>query len=118
MLYQRKARQQAKCIRFYRVSYFNNKKILLIKRKEHYIYLTLIKNRFNASTISRDDPTLHSISHKYGKETWPKPHPCINEQPWSSTFRQSYKQPTTRFRPNHRTKSTIASENFDASMKE
>jgi hypothetical protein len=90
----------------------------LLPLSTYSIYIYPIKIRFNAQTISREDPSLHSITHKYGKETWPRPHPCIDQKPWSSTFRESFKQPESRFRPNHRTKTSIGAEQFDPAMKD
>ena len=43
--------------------------------------------RFNWKTIPRGDNTLDAKTNKYGKATMCKPHPCINDKMWSTTFR-------------------------------
>jgi len=80
--------------------------------------LSTYSSRFNWKTIPTSDETLEANTHKYGRATMHKPHPCINDPHWSTTFRQSFRKPLERSKPNTRHVASCKDLLFDPKVRE
>jgi len=78
---------------------------------------------FQASTQNlnfktlKQDQTLEAATHKYGKPTMSRPHPCIADSHWSTTFRKTYVKPTLKAKPNAVHRASTGDLLFDPKMR-